>query len=494
MYNYERQIEVALMMEYQKPPQPSLFYRVNLEQRVPADHPLRAIAEMIDFDFVYAEVEDLYGGTGKPSVPPPVILKLMFLLAYENVPSERRLMATVPLRLDWLWFLGLDLDSNIPDHSVLSKARSRWGAEVFRRFFERVVHQAVNEGLIDGTRIFCDGSLFDANASRESVVRVGVVDLSALSDELEQRLDGEPDEASLPEMTVQRRSTTDPDAAVVTKPNAGSPRPRYKAHRVVDDREGIITATIVTPGDGDEGHQVEDLINQHEHLTESEVDVVIADTQYGSIENYLMCLDRGIEPRMQLLSQRNEQKQKAAGQYSREEFVYDEASNTYRCPAGKTLEAAQKRDERDAVRYMAKASDCAACKLRKQCTNGTARSITRHLRQTEIDLVVADLTTEAVCNDLRRRKHFMERSFAVATRHGFKRCRWRGLWRAEIHELLVATAQNVTILTRKIGTKGRKAAASALFVATRAGAVILRIFAFARVSGRVRKITPVAVG
>lgn len=474
------------MMDHQKPPQPSLFYKFNLEQRVPADHPLRAIAKTIDFEFVYAEVEDLYGDTGKPSVPPPVILKLMFLLAYENVPSERGLMATLPMRLDWLWFLGLDLDSDIPDHSVLSKARTRWGVAAFRSFFERVILQTVDAGLVDGSRIFCDGSLFDANASQKSITRVGVVDLDALSAELEQRLDAAEDDAALVPVRVERRSTTDPDAAVVTKPNAGAARARYKAHRAVDDHSGVITATEVTPGDGDEGHQLEDLINQHEQITASEVDLVVADTQYGTTENYLMCLDRGISPRMRQLSEQTEKRQNARGQFSRNDFTYDEPTDTYRCPAGQTLVRTQTREDRNAVRYSALDEPCATCDLRSRCTSSRSRSVTRHVRQGEIDLVLADNRTEPAKRDLRRRKHFMERSFAVAVRHGFKRCRWRGLWRAEIHELLVATVQNVKVLIRRGGSKRYSNAAAAVASTLRSAAALiitLTITAFAMVPG-----------
>ncbi len=448
------------MMEYQKPPQPSLFYEFSLNERVPPDHPLRAIAAHVDFDFIYGEVEDLYGYEGKPSVPPPVILKLMFLLAYENVVSERRLMSSLPLRLDWLWFLGLDLDSRIPDHSVLSKARKRWGAAAFRRFFERIVGQAVTMGLIEGTRIFCDGSLFDANASKKSVVRMGVVDLGEISDELERRIASEEGDAAAAEVpvAVERRSTTDPDAAVVTKPNAGAARPRYKAHRAIDDRCGIITATEATPGNVDEGHKLEELIDQHEKLTDSEVGVVTADTQYGTTENCLMCLDRAIVPQMPLLAERSEGRD---GHFTRHEFVYDQEANTYRCPQGKTLRPTQQRPDRNGVRYTAKAADCASCPLRARCTTGQARSITRHLRQGEIDAVLANLKRAPARRDLRRRKHFMERSFAVAVRYGFKRCRWRGMQCAEIHELLVATVQNVVVLVRN-ATQARKRAAAAL--------------------------------
>lgn len=159
------------MMGYQDPPQGKLFYaNINLEKRIRVDHPLRRIDEFIDFDFIYKEVEDNYGLNGNVSVPPPVILKLMLLLVFYNVRSERELIYTLSERLDWLWFLGYDLDTEIPDHSVLSKARKRWGVEAFKGFFERVVWQCVEAGLVDGSKIFVDLSLVDANASNNSVI------------------------------------------------------------------------------------------------------------------------------------------------------------------------------------------------------------------------------------------------------------------------------------------------------------------------------------
>ena len=111
-----------------------------------------------------------YGYNGNVSVAPPLIVKLMLLLVLYNVRSERELMATLPERLDWLWFLGLDLDSEIPDHSVLSKARKRWGVELFQSFFERIVWQCVEAGLVDGSKLFCDSSLVQADASCNSIV------------------------------------------------------------------------------------------------------------------------------------------------------------------------------------------------------------------------------------------------------------------------------------------------------------------------------------
>ena len=131
----------------------------NLDKRIRKDHILRKISEKIDFNFIYKEVEHTYGLNGHVSVPPPIILKMMLLLLLYNIRSERELIATIPERLDWLWFLGYDLDDEIPDHSVLSKAGARWGVEAFKIFFERIVWHCVEEGLVDSSKLFSDSSL-----------------------------------------------------------------------------------------------------------------------------------------------------------------------------------------------------------------------------------------------------------------------------------------------------------------------------------------------
>ena len=163
--------EITTMMGHQTDSQKKLVcYRANLEDRIPDEHPLRRIRAHIDFNFIYDEVKDRYGTRGNVSVPPPVILKLLLLLILYNVRSERELMKTIPLRLDWLWFLEYDLQSEIPNHSVLSKARRRWGREAFKSFFERIVWQCVEAGLVDGSKLFADSSLIQADASNNSVV------------------------------------------------------------------------------------------------------------------------------------------------------------------------------------------------------------------------------------------------------------------------------------------------------------------------------------
>src|SRR6201982_225700 len=146
---------------------PMWSYRVNLDKRVRSDHPLRRINVVLDLSFVREQVAHTYGRKGNKSVPAEVILRMMVLLFLDDIKSERELMNIIPERLDYLWFLGYGLDDEIPNHSVLSKARARWGQEVFQRLFTRTVEQCVQAGLVSGDKLHVDGSLIAANASKD---------------------------------------------------------------------------------------------------------------------------------------------------------------------------------------------------------------------------------------------------------------------------------------------------------------------------------------
>src|SRR6201997_5773818 len=130
-------------------------YRVNLDKRVRSDHPLRKFNELLKLDFVREEVANFYGTKGNVSEDPAVIMKMMLLLFLDNVRSERELMRIIPERLDYMWFLGYGLDDRVPNHSVLSKARKRWGKEVFVSLFSRVVAATFNTSRNDVVSYRC---------------------------------------------------------------------------------------------------------------------------------------------------------------------------------------------------------------------------------------------------------------------------------------------------------------------------------------------------
>lgn len=443
------------MMGRQPPQQPQLFYtRFNLEKRVRSDHPLRKIAGLVDLDFVYAEVGQSYGSNGNVSVPPPVILKLMLLLIFYNVRSERELLETLPERLDWLWFLGWDIDSEIPNHSVLSKARKRWGVEVFERLFERVVWQCVEAGLVDGSKLFMDASLIEANASNNSVVDRQSLEryLRKGYQEFEKRLEGDTTEASEDddgkgEANRRHVSMTDPDASVIRQRGAIKSKPRYKTHRTVDVAYEVITATEVTSGGVNEAHRLIPLTEAHRQNTGRSAETVVADSKYGTIENYLACHDRGLKAHIPDLKKEQDQGIRRRGIFPTEAFEYDPEGDTYRCPAGEVLKRRSLHKRLDAVYYAAPKKVCSGCSLRTQCTTSqSSREVKRHLRQEILNGMRRQADSRMSRRDIRIRQHLMERSFAQATRFGFKKLRWRRLWRARIQDYLTATLQNIRTL------------------------------------------------
>jgi hypothetical protein len=162
-------------------------------------------------------------------------------------------MDTIPMRLDW--FLGYDLDSKVPDHSVLSKARVRWGVEAFRDFFEGIVWQCVEAGLVDRSKILVDSSLVDANASNNSVIDTQSLKIHICENykNLKARLEGaEEGRDSFRRYGKQNSrymSTTDPDAAIV---NRGKPKLRYQVQclsSVVNQVKGTIPRVIRSVSD-----------------------------------------------------------------------------------------------------------------------------------------------------------------------------------------------------------------------------------------------------
>jgi transposase len=217
---------IGIMMGRHEGQKELFSYQVDLDRRVHADHPLRRVNAMIDFAFAREEVAHTYGANGNVSVDPVVLVKLMFLLFSENVRSERELVRRLPERLDWLWFLGFGLEDEVPNHSVLSKARTRWGGELFESLFVRTVRQCVEAGLVDGAKVHVDGSLIDADASRDSVVKADSATIARIRvayGAQERKLDETKPPSARCETNLKLVSTTDPDAPCVSKgPQSGT--------------------------------------------------------------------------------------------------------------------------------------------------------------------------------------------------------------------------------------------------------------------------------
>jgi len=454
-------------------------YGVSLEKRVRSNNPLRAIKAAVDFRFVRKRVSGFYGRDGHESIDPIVIVKLMMLLFLDNVSSERELMRIVGERLDYMWFLEFDLDDEIPNHSVLSKARKLWGSEVFEELFVETVQQCVKAGLVDGKKIHMDGSLIEANASKASVHRGPPELIEALRRTYRgeaEKFDEPDDEApgARRRKAVATVSATDPDATLSRKHSNDPAKLRYKNHRAVDDQCGVITAVETTAGDVAENHKLMDLVHQHECNTGIKVGVVVADAQYGTNENFAACRQNQIRSHMKDLQSTLKLDRAKRGIFQQSDFQYDEETGTYTCPAGERLKRSNSVD-RGFYTFLSNAQVCQSCQLRSRCMTSKRhiRKLKRHVAHEQIERARAESHSGWGRRDRRRRQYLMEGSFAqAANRHGFKRARWRRLHNQRIQDYLIATCQNIRIFIRN----GRLKPAAAM-AATKKGK-ITRLFTF----------------
>jgi transposase len=149
----------------------SLFYYLRMEDQVPKNHLLRVIDDQIDLSFVRESVKGLYSATGRPSIDPEMLLRLLVGYLY-GITSERRLLEEVRMNLAYRWFTRLNFEQEVPDHSTFSKNRHGRFREsgVFREVFEEIVRRCLQAGLVEGKDLAVDGTMIEANASPQSRV------------------------------------------------------------------------------------------------------------------------------------------------------------------------------------------------------------------------------------------------------------------------------------------------------------------------------------
>ncbi len=318
---------------------------------------------------------------------------------------------------------------------------------------------------MDGSRLFVDASLLEADASNNSVI-----DRERLKKELKEsysRLEERLDDSTGQKIALANSryiSTTDPDASVI-RHSAGQSKLRYKTHRGVDAKHEVITTTGVTPGSTDEGSVMPEMVEMHEQNTGREVKTAVADSRYGTIENYLFCHDSGIQAHIRSL----EETQRGSGRrediFPKEAFHYDQKTDTFVCPAGRKLWRRHFYQERNHYEYQTHSGVCSRCRLKPKCTRSqTGRTIKRHARQTVLDKELGRRRSAAFKEDLKTRQHLSERSFARSVRYGYKRARWRGWWRVQIQDFLIATIQNIIVLiTHGVSTLSKSKTGSGSF-------------------------------
>ncbi len=157
------------MMGPRQEAQAALFCAFSLEEHVPADHLLRVIDRFVDLSGIRAHLRPFYSSTGRPSIDPELMIRMLIVGYCMGIRSERRLCEEVHLNLAYRWFCRLDLTDAVPDHSSFSKNRhGRFReSDLFRQLFESVVERCIAEGLVGGERFAVDASLIRADANKQ---------------------------------------------------------------------------------------------------------------------------------------------------------------------------------------------------------------------------------------------------------------------------------------------------------------------------------------
>jgi transposase len=358
-----------------------LPHDVSLENLVPKDNFYRRLEERLDLSFVRELVHPLYASGGRSSVDPVVFFKLQLVMFFEDLRSERQLMSVVADRLSLRWYLGYDLHEPLPDHSSLTRIRERYGLAVFRGFFERIVEECFEAGLVWGEELYFDATKVEANASLDSTRSRSL--LENLENHLKEHL-GEIFSEQMPfaqdvdatgitavvgptaekrralvqknarqhrwiseagrqhrevvrwgyrRMADLRVSTTDPDASPMHHKNKSTSRLGYQTHYVVDGGKArVILDVLVTPAEVTENLPMLDLLFRSCFRWRLHPRSVAGDAAYGTTQNIAAIEKAGIRAYLAVVDH-----EKRTSLFGKDAFTYDAQKDLYTCPKGELL-------------------------------------------------------------------------------------------------------------------------------------------------------------
>ena len=304
-----------------------LFITGSLRDLLPDDHVLVRIDQVLDLSWLRGEVANLYcADNGRPGIDPEVAVRLMlagFLLGFVH---DRRLMREAQVNLAIRWFIGYALHETLPDHSSLTRIRQRWGEDVFREVFTRVVQQCQSAGLISADTIHVDASLIRANVSMEALV-------SRHLDAVEEANDAERDARKSGKF--KKLCGTDPDATMATSSKAPL-RPACKQHTAVDDHEGVVVDVEIVTGEEHDTGRFEERLDAIARTLGATPKRITADTIYGVGRVYAALEGRQIDA---VIPPLRSPRRKGAHGFATERFKYDPQHDVVRCPASRRLTA-----------------------------------------------------------------------------------------------------------------------------------------------------------
>ena len=448
------------MMGPRQEAQSALFYDFSIEDHVPCDHVLRAIDGVIDLSGVRKYLTEFYSSTGRPSIDPELMMRMLLVGYIMGIRSERRLCDEVHLNLAYRWFYKLDLNDPIPDHSTFSKNRhGRFrDSDMLRHVFETVVAQCIEAGLASGQRYAADASIIAADANRQNSTpkadwnpaAIDPADAPRAVHEYLETLDDAAFGAASP-VTPKFISHSDP-ASQWTGARGDPAYFAYSTNYLIDTDNAVIMDVEATRSIRQaEVGAVRTMIDRVQVKHGPKPERLIADTAYGSGSMLDWLVEkRGIAPHIPVIDKSG----RKDGTFERVDFTYDTEND---CPNGKELKQYRRADKTprsgankdETIRYRARKPECDACPLKERCCpKEPNRKVTRSIYEASRDTAraLAQTPQYAISRKLRKK---VEMSFAHLKRiHGLGRLRLRGPCGAHDEFILAATAQNLKKLAK----------------------------------------------
>ena len=438
--------------------QAALFYEFSLEDHVPGDHLLRLIDRFVDLSTIRAHLADFYSQTGRPSIDPELLIRMLLIGYCFGIRSERRLCEEVHLNLAYRWFCRLDLTDNIPDHSSFSKNRhGRFReSDLLRHVFETTVARCIAEGLVGGHGFAVDASLISADVQKQNSSNPEDWEERAVTPEdapraVREYLDALDDAAFGAASETKPKFTAHADpGSQWTAARKGPAFFAYSDNYLIDTDHGIIMDVDASRSNKTaEVGAMRKMLDRTAERFGLKPDWVAADTAYGSADNLVwLTLKRKILPFVPAFdhSKRND------GTWSRSDFTCDEENDRYICPEGKELrhtrrnysDPARNAPGLKAKNYGALKSDCRDCPSKaKCCPNAETRSVHRDKYE-----IVRDFARQCTASEFnpkaQARRKKVEMLFAHLKRIlGLGRFRLRGPCGVRDEFTLAATAQNL---------------------------------------------------
>lgn len=450
------------MMGPRQEAQAALFYEFSLEDHVPQDHLLRSIDRFVDLSSIRAHLAEFYSHTGRPSIDPELLIRMLLVGYCFGIRSERRLCEEVHLNLAYRWFCRLDLNDRVPDHSTFSKNRhGRFReSELLRHLFETTVARCIEEGLVSGQRMAVDASLIEADANKQFSASkeewdTGQIDVDAAPRAVKEYLDTL-DEAAFGAATdVQPKFTSFSDpASQWTAARKGPAFFAYSDNYLIDTDHGVILDVEATRSIRQaEVGSTKTMLDRVKARFDMHPERLIADTAYGSGPMLGWLVDRNIAPHIPVIDKAG----RTDGTWTRADFEWDAENNQYICPEGEALKQFRRNYSdpdrgptgKGVAKYRALKHTCQACPSKtKCCPNMDFRSITREEHEDARDVARAIRKTKQYKVSAKLRKK-VEMLFAHLKRIlGLGRLRLRGPCGANDEFLLAATAQNLRKLAK----------------------------------------------